>query len=156
MTRKFERQGVKKPGNLESIMTAFTTITINNAAAVAKTFTARRIDNGVAKWQDISGGIAVGYPTITASLREPIRGSKNPSYKATLKIVAPKLEVVNASTYNGITPAPTKAYDIIVNIDVIIPERSVTLDRQDAIAFAKNAMAQADIKAMLEDLNFVF
>lgn len=139
-------------------MTAFANITINDGQAtpVAHTFTARKIQDGIAKWQDISGGIAVGFPTVTASLREPLKGSKMPMYQVTLNITVPKLETVNASTYNGITPAPTKAYDCVAKVTLLIPERSVTQDRKDLRAYLANALAQADLKAMIEDLNFVY
>lgn len=140
-------------------MTAFTSITLSDGQAtpVAHTFTARRIDpTGVAKWQDISSGIAVGFPTVTASLREPIRGSKLPSYKATLKITVPVLETVSNSTYSGITPAPTKAYDCVANVELILPERSVLQDRKNLRAYLANALAQADLKSLIEDLNMVY
>lgn len=139
-------------------MTAFATITINDGQAtpVAHTFTARRIDAGIAKWQDISGGIAVGFPTITAALREPIKGQKTAMYKATLKFVVPVLEVVNSSTYSGITPAPTKAYDVGCNVEFLLPERSTNADRKNIRAYVANALAQADLKALLEDLNMVY
>lgn len=139
-------------------MTAFATITINDgqAAPVAHTFTARRIDQSVAKWQDISSGIAVGFPTITASLREPVRGGKNSIYKANVKIVLPVLEVVNSSTYSGITPAPTKAYDVIANFEVLMPERSTLADRKNIHAYVVNALNQVDLKSMIVDLNMVY
>lgn len=140
-------------------MTAFANITINDGQAtpVAHTFTARRIENGIAKWQDISGGIAVGFPTITAALREPVAGSKTGrSYKATIKIRVPVLETVNASTWNGITPAPTKAYDVEANLDLIFPERATAQNRKDLRAYVANALGQADLKALIEDLNFVY
>lgn len=143
---------------LEVTMTQFATITINDGQAtpVAHTFTARRLQEGIAKWQDISGGIAVGFPTITASLREPVRGSKSPNYKATIKVALPVLEVVNSSTYSGITPAPTKAYDVVASLDIIMPERSALQNRKDIRAYLANLLANADIKAMVEDLNMVY
>lgn len=139
-------------------MTAFGNITLNDGQGtpVAHTFSARRIEAGIAKWQDISGGIAQGFATITASLREPVKGSKTPVYKAELNFYSPKLETVNASTYNGITPAPTKAYECVAKLTFLLPERSVTQDRKDIRAYVANALAQADIKALIEDLNFVY
>lgn len=139
-------------------MTAFTNITINDGQAtpVAHTFTARRLDNGVAKWQDLSGGVAVGFPTIVASLREPLKNSKTPIYKASLKFTLPVLEVVNASTYNGITPAPTKAYDVVANLDIMMPERSTLLDRKNIQAYLVNSLNQIDIKSLIVDLNMVY
>lgn len=141
-------------------MTAFANITINDGAAspVARTFSARSIADGIAKWQETTGGIAVGFPTITASLREPLKNQKNGArvYRGTLKITYPVLEVVNASTYNGITPAPTKAYDCVMNVDFTFPERSTQQDRKHARAFLANALAQADLKALIEDLSMVY
>lgn len=139
-------------------MTAFASITINDGQAtpVAHTFTARRIENGVAKWQDISSGISVGFPTTQVSLREPIKGSKSPTYRAFLKITVPVMEVVNASTYNGITPAPTKAYEMIANVEFLMPERSVLQNRKDLRAYVANALAQADLKSLFEDLNMIY
>lgn len=139
-------------------MTAFTNITINDGQAtpVAHTFTARRLENGVAKWQDLVSGIAVGFPTIQASLREPVKNSKSPIYKASLKVTLPVLETVNASTYNGITPAPTKAYDVVANLDILLPERSTLQDRKNIQAYLVNALNQADLKSMIIDLNMVY
>jgi hypothetical protein len=139
-------------------MTAFQTITLNDGQGtpVAHTFKARRIDAGIAKWQDVSSGVAQGFITVTASLREPVKGSKIPTYKAELNLYYPKLETYNAETYNGITPAPAKAYDCVAKLTFLLPERSSTSDRQDIRAFMANALAQSDIKAMIEDLDFVF
>lgn len=139
-------------------MTAFATITLNDGQTtpVAHTFTARRIDAGIAKWQDISGGIAVGFPTVTASLREPLKGQRASMYKVTMKFVVPVLEVVSNSTYSGITPAPTKAYDVVANLELLLPERATNADRKNLRAYVANALAQADLKAMIEDLNMVY
>lgn len=139
-------------------MTAFATISLNDGQAtpVAHSFTARRLDAGVAKWQDISGGIAVGFPTISASLREPLKGSKIPVYKAVIKVTLPVLEVVNSSTYSGITPAPTKAYDCFATLELVLPERSVLQDRKNLRAYIANALAQADLKSLIEDLGMVY
>lgn len=140
-------------------MTAFANLTINDGQAtpVAHTFTARRIDGGIAKWQDISSGIAVGFPTITCSLKEPVKGPNgNRAYRGILKVTLPILETVNASTYNGITPAPTKAYDVEMITTFSFPERSTTQDRKNIRAYLANALAQADLKSLIEDLNFVY
>jgi len=139
-------------------MTAFAPIAINDGAAspASHTFTPRRLENGVAKYQDISTGIAAGYPTITLSLREPLKGSKVPMYKATMKFWVPKMETVNSSTYSGITPAPTKAYDCAATLELNLPERSEVGVRKDLRAYIANALAHADVKAMIEDLNMVY
>lgn len=141
-------------------MTAFTNLSINDgqASPVAHTFTARRIDAGVAKWQDISGGIPVGFTTLRASLREPVKGQKNGSavYKVVIDLVIPTLETVSNSTYSGILPAPTKAYDCVCRIEMMLPERSALQDRKNLRAYIANALGQADLKALIEDLNMVY
>lgn len=139
-------------------MTQFANITLNDGQAtpVAHIFTARRMDGAVAKWQDISGGQAVGFPTLRASLREPLKGSKIPAYKVVIDIAVPTLEVVNASTYNGITPAPTKAYDHIAQISLTLPERGTLAERKNLRSYIANALAQVDLRSMIEDLNMVY
>ena len=140
-------------------MTAFANITINDGQAtpVAHTFSPRKIGaDGVAKWQDLSGGIAVGFPTLTAQIREPIRGSKVPTYRVTIRLQVPTLETISNSTVSGILPAPTKAYDTGAELVFLLPERGTTAQRKDVVAYAKNILSQADIVAMLNDLSFVY
>lgn len=139
-------------------MPAFAPIVINDGQAVpvAHTFAARRLVDGIAKWQDVSSGIALGFPTITASVREPVKGSKIPTYRVEIDFWNPKMETVNASTYNGITPAPTKAYDCIGKLTLLLPERSTTNDRKDLRAYIANALAHADVKSLIEDLAMVY
>lgn len=141
-------------------MTQFTNITLNDGQAtpVVHTFTARRITpDGVARWQDISGGIAAGFITLEANLREPVPNKSGiPCYKARLKLMVPTLEVVTASTYNGITPAPTKAYDCAFDGEFLFPARAGTQERKNLVAYVKSALSQVDIQALLFDLNFVY
>jgi len=83
---------------------------------------------GVARWVDRSGGIAIGYPAITMSVRPPTKTSR--IYKVSAKVVLPTLEQTSASTATGIQPAPTKAYDLTGFMDFLIPERSALWERQ--------------------------
>lgn len=139
-------------------MTAFAAITINDGQAtpVAHTFSPRRINDGIAKWQDLSGGIAVGFPTLTCMLREPLRGQKAKVFRAQLKVVVPVLETISNSTYSGILPAPTKGYEMVATVEFLIPERSTLQNRKDLRAYVANALAQADIKSLCEDLAMIF
>lgn len=83
---------------------------------------------GVARWVDRSGGIAIGYPAITLSVRAPTKASR--VYKVTVKAVLPTLEQTSASTATGIQPAPTKAYDCTGIMEFLLPERSALWERQ--------------------------
>lgn len=83
---------------------------------------------GVARWVDRSGGIAVGYPSVTLSVRAPTKASR--IYKVSTKITLPTLEQTSASTASGIQPAPTKAYECTGIMDFLLPERSALWERQ--------------------------
>jgi len=82
---------------------------------------------GVAKWVDRSGGIAIGYPALTLSVRAPNKASRITRVQA--KLVVPTLEQTSASTSTGIQPAPTKAYDCTMNLEFMLPERSTLAER---------------------------
>lgn len=143
-------------------MTAFANMTINDGQAtpVAHTFTARRIDEkGVAKWQDISGGVPIGYITITASLKEPPvnMGSSNrdAEYVARYKVALPILETLSNNTFSGVNPAPTKAYDLIADSTYRMSERSALADRKNLLAYHVNGLAQPQIRDLIWNLDFV-
>jgi hypothetical protein len=84
--------------------------------------------NGVAAWVDRSGGIAIGYPRLTMSVRPPTKAAR--VFKVNVRLNLPTLEQTSASTSSGIQPAPTKAYDCLCVMDFVLPERSTLLERQ--------------------------
>jgi len=99
------------------------------AAANDKTYApCGYVTPGVARYEDRSSGIPVAYPYFTLSVRRPSKTSR--IARSTLKLVVPTMEVVNASTYNGITPAPTKAYDNQAILETFCHERSTLTERQ--------------------------
>lgn len=136
-------------------MTAFADLTINDGQAtpVAHTFKARRIDGIVAKYQDISGGIAIGYPQVTLSSREPIGNSGN--YKVVAKVILPVLETVSGTSYAGIVAAPTLAYNLTFTGEFILPSRSTLAVRKDILAYVKNLLNNAVVTSLVQDLDFV-
>lgn len=86
------------------------------------------IQPGVTRWVDRSGGIPVGYPALTMSVRPPTKVSR--VYKVTVKFLQPTLETVDGTTPAGYTPAPAKAYDCTFVGEFMIPERSTLTERQ--------------------------
>lgn len=127
-------------------MSAIANIVLNDGLAtpVAHTFAPVTIDqNGVAKWADRSGGISVGFPVISYGLKNPSTGSR--SYKLTAKVIYPVLEQTSPSTATGIQPAPTVAYNLIANVELVLPERSTLADRKNLIAFVRNYLANAAV-----------
>jgi hypothetical protein len=138
-------------------MAAIANVVINDGQGtpVAHTFSPAAIKGDIATWFDRSGGIAVGYPMLSVSLRAPLaKGAR--VYKATVKILSPTLEVTSPSTGSGIQPAPTKGYDCTFIGDFLLPERSTKPNRADILAYAKNALAHATIKTLVEDLENVY
>lgn len=138
-------------------MSAFAPIIINDGAAtpVARTFNPVKIDQvGVAHFADRSGGIAVGFPVLSLSVRSPSKDSRN--YKTFAKVVLPTLEITSPSTGSGIQPAPTKAYDLFATIEFVAPERSTLLERQNLLALVKNYLANINVKNAVETYEAIY
>lgn len=139
-------------------MAAISSITLNDGQAtpVAHTFNPDSIENGIATWLDRSGGIAIGYPSCTTSLRKPLKGSPKKIYQAQIKLTIPILEVTSPSTSTGIQPAPTRAFDMEFIGTFKLPERSAKTHRADVLAYAKSVLTTAVVKALIEDLENVY
>lgn len=138
-------------------MTAIAALTLNNGETtpVAKTFNPVNIDaNGVAKWADRSGGVALGYPIITYSLKSPNKDSR--AYKLTAKVTLPVLEQTSPSTSTGIQPAPTLAYNVLATVEFAMPERSTQQQRKDVRAFLANFVANSVVTAGVNDFESVY
>jgi hypothetical protein len=138
-------------------MTAIAALSINDGKAtpVAHSFSPQNIKDGVARWVDRSAGIAIGYPALSFSLREPSKASKN--YRITAKVVLPVLEQTSPSTATGIQPAPTVAYTLLATTEIVLPERSVLADRKDLAAYLRNFLANPTvITAALENFEAVY
>lgn len=138
-------------------MPAFGTITINDGAAspVAHAFDPVEIDGILASYADRSGGIPIGYGVLSISLRKPANMSTG-VYKATVKVSIPTLEVTSPSTATGIQPAPTTAYTCVAAMDFLLPGRSTLANRKDVLAYAKNALANAAVVAVIQNLENVY
>lgn len=137
-------------------MPAFAAITINDGQAtpVAHTFSPLTLIGSEASFVDRSGGITVGFPKVTVNSLPPSKTSR--LTKVRVKVVMPVMEVVNSSTYNGITPAPTKAYDMTFDGMFFLPERSTLADRKNINAYAKNLLANALLTALVETQETVY
>jgi hypothetical protein len=137
-------------------MPAIAAVTINDGAAtpVAHVFSPVNIVGDVAKLSDRSGGIALGYPAITQSMRSPGNGLR--TYKVTQRVLYPILEVTSPSTATGIQPAPTLAYNLMCNVEWVLPERSTLQQRKDLKAFVKNYLAHSNTTVAIEDFDALY
>lgn len=114
-----------------------TEITTSASIGVDKTFDPEGFNlPGVAKWVDRSGGIAIGFPAFTLSVRPPTKGAR--VYKVAAKLVLPTLEQTSASTATGIQPAPTKAYDCACFMEFLLPERSTLAERNALLSYVRS------------------
>jgi hypothetical protein len=86
------------------------------------------IQPGVAKWEDRSSGIAVGFPSLTMSVRPPNKGSR--IFKVMGKLSIPTLEAISGANVAGLTPAQQKAYECSAILELLFPERSTAAERE--------------------------
>lgn len=138
-------------------MAAFAPIILADGATtpVNHTFSPVAIDStGVAKLADRVSGIAVGFPQLTLSIRQPTKASRN--YKITGKIVVPTLEVTAPSTATGIQPAPTKAYDHFGEFSFVCPERGTAAERANVLAYMKNLLLNAVVTTAVGNFEAIY
>lgn len=95
---------------------------------------------GVARWEYRAGGISLGYPVFTMSMRSPTKNSR--INKVSAKMVLPVLEQTSASTASGIQPAPTKAYDLTCIMDFLIPERASTTEKRALLSLVHSLLCR--------------
>lgn len=101
---------------------------------------------GVARWVNRVGGIPVGYPSFSLSVRPPQGVSR--IFRITAKLDLPTLATTAPTTTTGIQPAPTKAYSCSAVLEVLLPERS-TLNERAAllntfVSFLQNQIDASD------------
>jgi hypothetical protein len=83
--------------------------------------------NGVIRWVDRSGGIALLYPSLTMLLRPPTKGSR--VYRLSTKYSIPTGDITSPSTASGIQPQPSVAYACQHFGEWVLPERSTLAER---------------------------
>lgn len=138
-------------------MPALANITLadGQSTPVVHTFAPVNIDAaGVAKLVDRSSGISIGFPALTLSVRSPSKTSRN--YRVTGKIVVPTLEATAPSTASGIQPAPTKAYDCLATIEIVLPERSTLAERKNALAYVQSLVTNATFVAAVHNYETIY
>lgn len=136
-------------------MAAQANIVINDgqAAPVAHTFTARGADPSLASWAETALGQKIGWPTITMSLRETAGDAGK--CQVEIRIGLPSLEVISGSD-GGYTPSPKVAYTEWFVGSFTLPNRATLADRKNILAFAKNALANAAVTSLVQDLERPF
>lgn len=85
------------------------------------------VSPGVARWVDRSGGVSVGYPSVTLSVRPPTKASR--IYRVTAKLALPTLEAVSGANLAGFTPPAQVAYQNQAIMEFMLHERSTQAER---------------------------
>jgi hypothetical protein len=133
-------------------MSAQTNLVLNDGQTtpVAKTFSMRGADLGLAVWKDVSGGISIGVPTIT--LKNVESDGNAGTYKCELRILLPVLETISGDA-GGYTPSPKVAYKMFGKAELVAPSRATLQNRKDILAFLKNALAHSVMSETFVDFN---
>lgn len=139
-------------------MPAFAAITINDGQASpgAHTFNPVSNDNGIYVWQDQTGGVALGYLTITyqKSVPGPVKPGQASDasrvWRHKLTVAVPTMETLGTNDA-GLTPPPTVACIHRGSMEFIQPERGTNSVRKDMTAYCANLLGHATIKSLLND-----
>jgi len=121
-------------------LSAIANVTLTDSSSVNHTYTPVEAVP-LAKWKDLSSGLHIGSPELSLGMRLPSRTAK--TFKVSLKLVAPTLEVSGAGSDTGFQPAPTVAYNNIATVDLIMHERAGLEERQDLLALIRDALSDA-------------
>jgi len=135
-------------------MPAFAPIAILDGAStpVSHTYAPVRIDaNGVALLQERVGGVPVGYPTMTWSVRPPT--SQGSTYKVTCKLVIPKVVTTTDSTGKTVTSVD---YSNQVETIYTVSQRSTQQERKDIRVLNDNLQNHAVAQAIVEYLESIY
>jgi len=145
-------------------MPAVANIVLNDAQAtpVAHTFIPLGPDTEGAWWfEDQSGSTPLGYKRISVKLTRPLpggAGARSDSSRVNrvkITIHDPVQEALGTSD-SGIVPPPTLAYVSRCNIEFVLPERNSLQNRKDLRKYADFLLANAQITALVEDLQNYF
>lgn len=126
-------------------MSQLTTAVLKDSAGVDHTFSPRGITDGVATLAN-SSGVPIGDLKVTASRKSTTAGRERAIFKITLPIVQ------TVAGANGISK-PTVVRQTIVDLAFNFDSTSSTLERTDALAYAKNLLASAQFVSMVQDLD---
>jgi len=109
---------VKTAGNMSDLKTDSATVSYD------KGFDPVRNVGGVQVYCERSGGVPLGYPTVTFGMRPPTKNS--PVYKCSLKYIQPVLETVDPAT--GIF-GPKLGYSNQFHGDFLMHERATDAEK---------------------------
>jgi len=141
-------------------MPSFSAITINNGdeTPVPLSFVpTNRGSDGTAHFAERSSGVPVGYPTVSLNLAQPrpTNDGRTTVYRIKYKVRYPVLATLGTSDA-GITPPPTKAYELMSEGTMVIPAACVKADRSNLHAITANLLNSSVVETMITELEAVY
>lgn len=120
-----------------------------------------RNQDGVFYYVDASATNEVGNWRISVDIKRPAQAAQGSSAlglvsRVKIGLHEPVLETVSNSTVSGIAPAPTVAYITRANMEFIIPARTTELDRKNIAKMAPLLLQAAQIKAVIENGEYIW
>jgi hypothetical protein len=149
-------------------MPAVAAITLANGEAtpVNHTFNplGQDVKTGIWWFEDQSPRVtatsSLGYPRLGVRTKReaevvPGQSAKNTVTRVELTIALPQLETLGTSS-SGFTPAPQVAYVDRSQHVFILSSRDGLADRKDALAYAKNLLANANVVDIVQNLTALY
>lgn len=129
-------------------------IVIADGASTPVNHTFNPVTRGVnlAIYKDKAPGITVAYPSIEMSDRW--QKNADGSYKVNWKLSVPTLATTAPTTSTGIQPAPTVGYTCWATGTFTVPNQASLADKKNIYALAKNFLALALMKDIVESQDF--
>lgn len=117
--------------------------------------------DGTFWYQDQSQATAVGYWQISVRVKRPAAimpgvSSDGRLYRVYIGLHEPVLANITNSTVSGVAPAPQVAYIMRSSVEIIVPERSALLDRQNISKMTPLLLQNAQIKSVIDNLEFLY
>lgn len=109
---------------------------------------------------DRSQANSIGYWRISCKIQtpkpaQPGQSSKDRVHIVTVSLHEPVLETVSNSTMSGIIPAPTVGYIMRSATTFWLPERGTDQNRKDLRKMMANLLANSNVVAVVENLEFL-
>jgi hypothetical protein len=117
-------------------------------------------DKDVFWFIDQSAPNAIGYWRVSVEINQPKLAQPNESSsrrvaRIMIGLHEPVLENVTNSTVSGVAPAPTVSYIPRSFHEFVLPERAALQDRKNIRKMAANLLSDANVIAVVENLNYL-
>jgi hypothetical protein len=112
-------------------------------------------------FQDTSQANALGYWKVSVEVKRPLppaarQSAEGRSYRVRVGLHEPVLANITNSTVSGVAPAPQLAYTPRSFQEFILPEQSALIDRQNLAKMTPLLAQNSQIKAVIENLEYLW